>query len=159
MSAELQSSGALWKSRWTSWAPVPNKPTVFVDVKQHFNNDNNFAKKISYRSTSPLVVISQSAFVTGQQVHMVNVMRFAKHSRYWPTGPRVYCGISKSTLFSDQQSVHVYITKSTSISYQVKKVGKHATEHIRYWTGKSTCILYSKLVNEQGSRHAFCTVN
>ena len=33
-----QSSGAVWKSRWTSWAPVPNKPTVSVDVKQHFNN-------------------------------------------------------------------------------------------------------------------------
>ena len=27
----------MWKSRWTSWAPVPNKPTVSVDVKQHFN--------------------------------------------------------------------------------------------------------------------------
>ena len=26
------------KSRWTSWAPVPNKPTVSVDVKQHFNH-------------------------------------------------------------------------------------------------------------------------
>ena len=24
------------KVRWTSWAPVPNKPTVSVDVKQHF---------------------------------------------------------------------------------------------------------------------------
>ena len=24
--------------RWTSWAPVPNKPTVSVDVKQHFNH-------------------------------------------------------------------------------------------------------------------------
>ena len=32
-----QSSGAVWVSRWTSWAPVPNKPTVSVDVKQHFN--------------------------------------------------------------------------------------------------------------------------
>ena len=29
----------VWKSRWTSWAPVPNKPTVSVDVKQHFNNN------------------------------------------------------------------------------------------------------------------------
>ena len=29
-----QSSGAVWKSRWTSWAPVPNKPTVSVDVNQ-----------------------------------------------------------------------------------------------------------------------------
>ena len=36
-----QTSGAVWKSRWTSWAPVPNKPTVSVDVKQHFNNNNN----------------------------------------------------------------------------------------------------------------------
>ena len=25
----------MWKSRWPSWAPVPNKPTVSVDVKQH----------------------------------------------------------------------------------------------------------------------------
>ena len=31
------SSGAVWKSRWTSWAPVSNKPTVSVDVKQHFS--------------------------------------------------------------------------------------------------------------------------
>ena len=35
--AALQSSEAVWKWRWTSWAPVPNKPTVSVDVKQHFN--------------------------------------------------------------------------------------------------------------------------
>ena len=34
----MQSSGAVWKSRWSSWAPVPNKPAVSVDVKQHFNN-------------------------------------------------------------------------------------------------------------------------
>ena len=30
----VQSSGAVWKSRWTSRAPVPNKPAVSVDVKQ-----------------------------------------------------------------------------------------------------------------------------
>ena len=29
------------KVDWTSWAPVPNKPTVSVDVKQHFYNNNN----------------------------------------------------------------------------------------------------------------------
>ena len=32
------SSGGVWKSRWPSWAPVPNKPTVSVDVKQHSTN-------------------------------------------------------------------------------------------------------------------------
>ena len=31
------SSGAVWKSRRLSWAPIPSKPTVSVDVKQHFN--------------------------------------------------------------------------------------------------------------------------
>ena len=36
LSLSCQSSGAVRKSRWTSWAPVPNKPTVSVDVKQHF---------------------------------------------------------------------------------------------------------------------------
>ena len=30
-----QSSGAVWKLRWRSWAPVPNKRTVSVDIKQH----------------------------------------------------------------------------------------------------------------------------
>ena len=29
---------AVWKSRRTSWAPATNKPTVSVDVKQHFNH-------------------------------------------------------------------------------------------------------------------------
>ena len=28
------------KSRWPSWAPVPNKPTVSVDVKQHSTNQS-----------------------------------------------------------------------------------------------------------------------
>ena len=32
---DRECSGAVWKSRWPSWAPVPNKPTVSVDVKQH----------------------------------------------------------------------------------------------------------------------------
>ena len=31
-------SGAVWKSRWPPWAPVPNKPTVSVDVKQYSTN-------------------------------------------------------------------------------------------------------------------------
>ena len=34
---KCQSSGDVWKWRWTSWASVPNTPTVSVDVKQHFN--------------------------------------------------------------------------------------------------------------------------
>ena len=34
----FQSSGAVWKSRWPSWAPVPNKPMVSVDIKQHSTN-------------------------------------------------------------------------------------------------------------------------
>ena len=29
----LQSSAAVWQSRWPSWAPVPKKPTVSVDLK------------------------------------------------------------------------------------------------------------------------------
>ena len=31
----VESSGAVRKSRWPSWAPIPNKPSVSVDVKQH----------------------------------------------------------------------------------------------------------------------------
>ena len=43
VTSELRSS--VWKSRWPSWAPVPNKPTVSVDVKQHPTNQ---LVKISY---------------------------------------------------------------------------------------------------------------
>ena len=35
----------MWKSRWQAWAPVPNKPTVSVDVKQHFNKMNRTLAK------------------------------------------------------------------------------------------------------------------
>ena len=34
-----QSSGAVRKWRWTSWATVPNTLTVSVDVRQHFSNN------------------------------------------------------------------------------------------------------------------------
>ena len=41
-----QSSGAVWKSKWPSWVPVPNKPTVSVDVKQHFSNNTHSEEKL-----------------------------------------------------------------------------------------------------------------
>ena len=34
-----QSSGAVWKSRWPSWAPVPNKPYGFCGRKATLNNN------------------------------------------------------------------------------------------------------------------------
>ena len=37
----IQSSGAMCGSRWPSLAPVPNKPTVSVDVKQHSSSEEN----------------------------------------------------------------------------------------------------------------------
>ena len=33
------------KHRRTSWAPVPNKPTVSVDVKHHFNHHRAYAQR------------------------------------------------------------------------------------------------------------------
>ena len=41
--SELRSR--VWKSKWTSWAPVPNKPTVSVDVKQHFNQQGTQSQR------------------------------------------------------------------------------------------------------------------
>ena len=32
--------------RWPSWAPIPNKPTVSVDVKQHFNRPEEEEPKL-----------------------------------------------------------------------------------------------------------------
>ena len=42
--------GAVSKLRWTSWAPVPNKPTVSVDVKQHFNHVTIVLKKTTTKN-------------------------------------------------------------------------------------------------------------
>ena len=42
----------VWKSRWTSWAPVPNKPTVSVDVKQHFNQLNKLSRRHQFYAVS-----------------------------------------------------------------------------------------------------------
>ena len=49
-----QSSGAVWKSRWPSWAPVPNKPTVSVDVKQHWTS---FASRSAPPSVQVVVAV------------------------------------------------------------------------------------------------------
>ena len=54
--AVMQCSGAVLnlKSGWTSWALVLNKPTVSVDVKQHFSFNGCHARNVrshgSYRS-------------------------------------------------------------------------------------------------------------
>ena len=32
----------MWKSKWKSWATVPNKPTVSLNAKQHFNQPAKF---------------------------------------------------------------------------------------------------------------------
>ena len=42
-----QSSGAVWKKRWPSWAPISNKPTVSVAVKQHWTIEGTACTAIS----------------------------------------------------------------------------------------------------------------
>ena len=51
---DKESSRAVWKSRWPSWAPVPNKPTVSAEVKQH-SADHSSPKTASF----PLVFLWQ----------------------------------------------------------------------------------------------------
>ena len=41
-------------SGWTSWAPVPNKPTVSVDVKQHFNRLQELCESRGGRTGLPV---------------------------------------------------------------------------------------------------------
>ena len=61
-----QSSGAVWKSRWPSWVPVPNKPTVSVDVKQ-LSAKNQFK---SSRCWEPVAVNGSALlkFLIGQTI-------------------------------------------------------------------------------------------
>ena len=57
-----QSSGAVWKSRWLSWAPVPNKPMVSVDVKQHFNIVVNIAELCESGGAHPGLPVHNSSY-------------------------------------------------------------------------------------------------
>ena len=44
-STQHQSSGAVCKSRWPSWAPAPNKPTVSVDVIKATHNQPMYSRE------------------------------------------------------------------------------------------------------------------
>ena len=57
-----QCSGAVWKSRWPSWAPVPNKPTVSVDVKQHSTQQRWHIRDHNSKLIRPLLGVSFSFF-------------------------------------------------------------------------------------------------
>ena len=50
-----QSSGSLWKSRWTSWAPVPNKPTRFCGRKATLQPMSVHAKRPLTHVKDPVV--------------------------------------------------------------------------------------------------------
>ena len=50
-SRQPQSSGAVWKWRWTSWAPVPNKLSVSVDEKQQWTQFFAATMSLSARIT------------------------------------------------------------------------------------------------------------
>ena len=59
----IQRSGAVWKSRWPSCAPVPNKPTVSVDVKQHFNNNyqsKRRCRELTLENKTPPLFLEQT---------------------------------------------------------------------------------------------------
>ena len=45
-----------WKSRWTSWAPVPNKPMVSVNIKQHFNKPLLYLQTPNVLLQAPVVL-------------------------------------------------------------------------------------------------------
>ena len=50
----------VWKSRWTSWASIPNKPTVSVDVKQHSSkywSDNWWTMLFHYITSLSVVAV------------------------------------------------------------------------------------------------------
>ena len=71
--SQLQSSGAVRKSRWPSWAPVPNKPTVSVDVKQRCNPP-----------TAPSLVAFGSDECLTARVTTVAVVCEVRHPLYRP---------------------------------------------------------------------------
>jgi len=71
----------VWKSWWTSWANVPNnvhnnvpnnvhnnvpnvpnKPTVSVDVKQHFNHQQKHLKPVFFEESITILFVAAGSF-------------------------------------------------------------------------------------------------
>ena len=76
----VQSSGAVWKSRWPSWAPVPNKPTVSADVKQHHQPRS---QSFYCGSCSFNLVQSHHKFGLGRIVPLIFLWTVSKHPFRW----------------------------------------------------------------------------
>ena len=65
ITGQIQSPEAVWKSRRPSWAPVPNKPTVSVDVKQHSTTLDKLGLKVWWEGPD----ISRHSSVTWLMQH------------------------------------------------------------------------------------------
>ena len=79
-----QSSGAVSKSRWTSWAPVPNKPTASVDVKQHFNHQATFYVFGSCFRTLAVIPVSECLSEARQSKLQSPAVRTCEKTQHWP---------------------------------------------------------------------------
>ena len=71
------------KHRRTSWAPVPNKASVSVDVKQRFNQPSKFA------SHTPLSIYTGRLQVLFSHVHyFISLFPVSIHKE---TATQAYC--------------------------------------------------------------------
>ena len=107
--SKLQGSGAaVWKWRWPSWAPVPNKPTVFVDVKQHFNNNINCAKGTSSGGVCVPCIYSHTRWelpkVTPVFPVVLHVFRALTERSFSYAGPSVWNNLPQTLRHSDSAS-------------------------------------------------------
>ena len=62
----------MWNSRWPSWAPVPNKPRVSVDVKQHFSLI--FYVNGSCFTTLTIIFVSDFLIVKGPDIAVTGAL-------------------------------------------------------------------------------------
>ena len=103
-----QSSGAVWKSRWTSWVPVTNKPTVSVDVKQRFNQLNILSRR--------------------HQFYAVSVNSF-RYTFYWTN----YLDDTSFTALCERFSIYLLLNK-LSRRHQFYGVSVNSFRYTFYWT-------------------------
>ena len=100
---DCQSSGAVWKSRWPSWAPVPNKPTVSVDVKQHFNN--NILERLSLSLFNPCCDCPKACCPPTQTESVLSSAHpHAPENHHFSCRGKASCGITLGTVMDSTRN-------------------------------------------------------
>ena len=142
-SIETQNSGAVWKLRWTSWAPVPNKPTVSVDIKQHFNLLKLPTTEMV--SFSPTTSLPQTVPAYANHSYIIKTQRAisrSTHIQNWEKKIKLFC--------------FLYVIIKKKKKYPVTLYINHSHQNLYGGVQLNGIYHHSLKVSEKSKKQSFC---